>query len=309
MVKLDKKDAAIIATISVLFFIVAAYNVGQTKIPLTAWGVKQGTLTLTFAEPTKVDSMYLLVNSDVDITSSIAVPNGTTWTDKAWLSTHAYYKWLYIDLNETTDRIRMRFYFDAGDILEVAVVDADQRQVNIVGISSDDLASTPIRNLVDEQTLFEKPPTFRSETMFDEELFVRASQQYLSHQEPTAEETHPPLGKLIIAAGIAVFGFTPFGWRIFGVVFAALMIPIIFALGYALFKTRAAGAIAASLLALDFMHFAMGRIGTVDTFLIFFILLSTLFFYLNYEKMVGGGKPDYRLIALGLISFSLAFSV
>ena len=310
MVKLDKKDAAIIASISTLFFIVAVYNVGLTRIPSTTWGVKQGTLTLQLEGPTKVDSMYLFVNSDVDITSAISVPNGDTWTAKAYVSTHAYYQWLYLDLNETTtDRIRMRFYFDAGDIIEIAVVDADQKQANIVSISSDDLATAPIDNLIDEQKLFENPPTFRSETMFDEELFVRASQQYLNHQEPTAEETHPPLGKLIIAAGIAVFGFTPFGWRIFGVVFAALMIPIIYYLGFALFKTKAAATIASSLLALDFMPFAMGRIGTVDTFLLFFILLSTLFFYLNYEKMVSGSKPDFKLIVLGLIAFSLAFSV
>ncbi|MCX6648350.1 MAG: phospholipid carrier-dependent glycosyltransferase [Candidatus Bathyarchaeota archaeon] len=307
--RLDKKDAAIIATISVLFFIVAAYNVGLTRIPSTTWGIKQETLYLTLDANKTIDTIYLFVNTDANATASFSIPRGTGWVDKAWVNDHEYYKWLRVEFRETTDRIRIHFYLPAGDVLEVAVVASDGTQIGIKSIISDAPGDAAIQHLVDEQSLFENPPTFRSETMFDEELFVRASQQYLSGVEPTAEATHPPLGKLIIAAGIALFGFAPFGWRIFGVVFAALMIPIVYALGFALFKTRAAATIAASLVALDFMHFAMSRVGTVDTYLIFFILLSTLFFYLNFEKMAGGSKPDYRLIIAGLVSFSLAFSV
>ena len=307
--KLGKKDAAIIATISVLYFIVAAYNIGLTEIPSTPWRVKQETLFLTLDGNTTIDAVYLYVNTDVNVTASLSTPRGTGWADKVWINDHGYYTWLCVEFGETTDRIRMHFYLPAGDIMEIAVVAADGSQVGIKSIESDTPGDTDIARLVDEQTLFENPPTYRSETMFDEELFVRSAQQYLHLQEPSAEATHPPLGKLIIAAGIALFGFNPFGWRILGVVFAALMIPVIYALGFALFKTRAAATIAATLLALDFMPFAMSRVGTVDTYLIFFILLSTLFFYLNYERMAGGSKPDYKLILLGLVCFSLAFSV
>jgi predicted membrane-bound dolichyl-phosphate-mannose-protein mannosyltransferase len=307
--KLEKKDAAIIATISALFFIVAAYNIGLTRIPSTTWSIKQETLFLTLDGNTTIDAVYLFVNTDVNATASLSTPRGTGWADEAWINDHGYYKWLRVKFSETTDRIRIHFYLPAGDVLEVAVVAADGSRVGIKSIQSDAPGDTDIAHLVDEQALFENPPTFRSETMFDEELFVRAAQEYRSLQDPVSEATHPPLGKLIIAAGITLFGFTPFGWRILGTVFAALMIPVIYALGYALFKTRAAATIAATLLALDFMCFAMSRVGTVDTFLIFFIMLSTLFFYLNYEKMTGGSKPDYRLLFAGIVCFSLAFSV
>ena len=172
-----------------------------------------------------------------------------------------------------------------------------------------DAGDSTVSRLVDEQVLVENPPTYRSETYFDEDLFVRAAKQYLSLNEPVSEETHPPLGKLIIAAGLDAFGFNPFSWRIMGVIFATLMIPVIYTLGLALFKTRAAATIAASLLSLDFMHFTMSRMGTADTYLVFFILLSTLFFYLSYEKMVSGSGPDYRFILLGVACFGLAFSV
>ena len=188
-------------------------------------------------------------------------------------------------------------------------MDNDGKLVGIKSIECDIPGDTTYNNLVDEQGLVENPPTYRSEMFFDEELFARAAQQILNGQEPTAENTHPPLGKLIIAIGLAVFGYNPFGWRIMGVVFAALMIPVIYTLGLALFKTRAAATISSALLALDFMHYTMSRMGTVDTYLIFFILLSTFFFYHNYEKMAGGNGPDYRLIVAALVCFSLAFSV
>mgnify|MGYP007025237109 CR=1 FL=1 len=35
--------------------------------------------------------------------------------------------------------------------------------------------------------------------------------------------SHPPLGKLIISIGIAMFGMVPFGWRFMGTLFGVLM--------------------------------------------------------------------------------------
>ena len=308
-VNLGRKDAAIIATITVLFFIVAAYNLGETRIPSTPWSIQQETITLNLNGNKTIDRICLYARTDSNFTASFSVPRGDGWSDKAWINDHSYYHWLHVKFGQTTDRIRIHFYFPAGDILEVAAVDTDGKLVGIESIECDAPGDTTYTNLVDEQGLVESSPTYRSEMFFDEELFVRAAQQILDGQEPTAENTHPPLGKLIIAVGLVVFGFNPFGWRIMGVVFAALMVPVIYTLGLAIFKTRAAATVASALLALDFMHYTMSRMGTVDTYLVFFILLSTLFFYLNYEKMAGGGEPDYRLIVAALVCFSLAFSV
>ena len=308
MLRLARKDAAIIVAISALFFLIAAFNLGQITIPSTAWRVQEDYVTLTLDGNRTVSTVYLLVNTDKDITVSIATPSGSGWVAVNGFNKHGYYVWLNATINQTTDRVRFRFYLPADDILEIAVIDSSQQLVGIRSVKSDSGDST-ISKLVDEQGLVEVPPTYRSETYFDEDLFVRAAKEYLNLKEPIAEETHPPLGKLIIAAGLDAFGFNPFSWRIMGVTFATLMIPVIYTFGLILFKTRAAATIAASLLALDFMHFTMSRMGTVDTYLVFFILLSTLFFYLSYEKMVGGSGPDYRFIMFGVACFGLAFSV
>ena len=289
--------------ITIIFFVSAAYNVGYREIPSTPWRVRQGDIIFTLTEPADIKTLYVYASSDAEITASFSAPIEGAWRDRAWMRNHTYYKWIPVEFNQTTtDRIRMRVYLNAGDIFEIAAVDVDLNQIRFTNAESTTLGSTPIGNLVDEQDLFENPPTYRSESMFDEELFVRASRQLLDGEEPKAEETHPPLGKLIIAASISILGFNPFAWRIPAVLFASLMIPIVYALGLGLFKTRAAATIASTLLALDFMHFSMGRVGTVDTYLIFFILLSTLLFYLNYEKMTQGAGPDYRLITVALIS-------
>jgi dolichyl-phosphate-mannose-protein mannosyltransferase len=308
-VNLGKRDAAIITVVTVAFFLVASYNLGQTEIPSTPWSIRQATITLNLDANTTIDRIYLYARTDANFTARFSIPRGTGWSDKAWISDHSYYHWLHVKFGQTTDRIRIYFYYPAGDLLEVAAVDKDGKLVGIKSIECDIPGDTTYNNLVDEQGLVENPPTYRSEMFFDEELFVRAAQQILNGQEPTAENTHPPLGKLIIAVGLAVFGYNPFGWRIMGVVFAALMIPVVYVLGLALFKTRAAATISSALLALDFMHYTMSRMGTVDTYLIFFILLSTFFFYYNYEKMAGGNGPDYQLIVAALVCFSLAFSV
>ncbi len=307
--KLEKKDLAVIALISALFFSVAVFNLGQTRIPETAWQVEQETIYVRFDQNRTLESVYLLVNTDENITASISISRGQGWSDRAWINNGGYYKWLDVGLNATTDQLKMYFYHSAGEILEIVAVDSSQQQIKIKNIHAANSSDTGVANLIDEQQYFEYPPTIHSETGFDEVLFVRAAQQYIHLQEPTAEATHPPLGKLIIAAGIEAFSFSPFGWRILDAVFATLMIPVIYILGLALFKARYAAIIAASFLSLDFMHFTMARIGTVDTFLVFFTLLSTLFFYLNFEKMTQGSSPDYKLILLGVITFYLAFSV
>jgi dolichyl-phosphate-mannose--protein O-mannosyl transferase len=125
-------------------------------------------------------------------------------------------------------------------------------------------------------------------TYFDEIYFVRTAEQYLHLQSPY-EWTHPPLGKLIQAGGLLVFGFNPFGWRIMGVIFATLMIALMYLVGKKVFGTWIGGFTAAFVLTFDFMHFTMGRMGTADTYVVFFSLASQLFFFIYLKNVVDKG--------------------
>ena len=124
----------------------------------------------------------------------------------------------------------------------------------------------------------------------------------------TKEPIHH-LGKLIQATGVAVFGETPFGWRIMGVVFATLMIPLMYLLGKKLFGTWIGGFSAAFLLSFDFMHFTMARIGTADTYVVFFSLLSQLFFLIYFMNVVKSGwKTSVLPLFFAVLFFALGFS-
>jgi dolichyl-phosphate-mannose--protein O-mannosyl transferase len=65
--------------------------------------------------------------------------------------------------------------------------------------------------------------------IFDEVYHAKTAYEYIRKVLPD-EDTHPPLGKAIIALGIQIFGMTPFGWRFMGILFGILMLPLLYVL-------------------------------------------------------------------------------
>jgi dolichyl-phosphate-mannose--protein O-mannosyl transferase len=137
---------------------------------------------------------------------------------------------------------------------------------------------------------------------FDEVYHARTAYEYLHGMQPT-EPTHPPLGKLIISIGIAICGMTPFGWRIMGAVFGILMIPAIYCFAKRLFKRTDCAFIASFLLTFDFMHFSYSRIGIIDVFAVFFIMMMYYYmhqyFTMNFNQ-AGLGRTLVPLFLSGI---------
>lgn len=79
-----------------------------------------------------------------------------------------------------------------------------------------------------------------------------------------------------MAVGIAIFGMTPFGWRFAGAFIGVLMLPALYLMTKQLLHRRSLAAAAMSAFALDLMHYTQTRIATIDSFPVFFILLSYL---------------------------------
>jgi dolichyl-phosphate-mannose-protein mannosyltransferase len=97
---------------------------------------------------------------------------------------------------------------------------------------------------------------------WDEEHFVRNARAYLSGGLDLND--HPPLGKLLIAAGMKLAGDNPFGWRIVPMIFGVIAIPLAFGLAAKLFEDWKAGVIAASLVAADGFFIAYSRSALLD---------------------------------------------
>ena len=137
--------------------------------------------------------------------------------------------------------------------------------------------------LCDEQALYQPTQTYMNSSYFDEIYHARTAWEHLNNINPY-EITHPPLGKLIISVGIALFGMTPFGWRFSGTLFGVLMLPIMYVFLKKLFGGKAVPAAGTVVFASDFMHFVQTRISTIDTYAVFFILLMYLFMYLFFTE-------------------------
>jgi dolichyl-phosphate-mannose-protein mannosyltransferase len=96
-------------------------------------------------------------------------------------------------------------------------------------------------------------------------------------------DLHPPLGKFIIAVGIAVFGDTPIGWRVMPLLFGCAMIPLGAALGWYLMREKVAALLLAAFIAGETFLIAYSRIGIMDGILVFFTL-ATLLAALRVER-------------------------
>jgi dolichyl-phosphate-mannose-protein mannosyltransferase len=305
----DKRDLLTIAVLSIVFFSVATWNLGMAQIPLTTWqatGNKSFYIDLGSLEG--VSTVYFLIKTgSADVTVYIGSPGN--WSYSRVLNiTFSYYSWSKLDINRNTQYMRFDFQQASIEVAEMAVLSQNNQRIAINAVTSETASDPNLSKLVDEQGLVQCPPTYMSETYFDEIYFVRTAEQYL-HLQISYEWTHPPLGKLIQASGILVFGYNPFGWRIMGVLFAMLMIPVMYFLGKKLFGTWIGAFASAFLLTFDFMHFTMGRMGTADTYVVFFSLLSQLFFLIYFVNVVKNGwKTSVLPLFLAVLFFALGFS-
>lgn len=305
-----KQDLIAMIMLSSVFFLMSIWGLGNTNTPLTtvSFHTSDGEgFYIDLGHMEKVKSVNVLLKKAPDpISFKIYEGSPGNFSYLTETSFKGYYSWESIIINVETRYIRFILGPSSGEIAEIMVVGSGDKIIPINSIRGEGIDDETLRNLIDEQDKVEYPITYLSETYFDEIYFVRTAEEYLNLEEPY-ECAHPPLGKLIMAIGILVFGYNPFGWRIMGVIFSTLMIPIMYLLSKELFETRVAAFISAFLWVFEFMHFTMGRIGTVDTYVVFFSLLSQFFFF-TYLKDALKNKNDDRLLFFAVLFFSLGFS-
>jgi dolichyl-phosphate-mannose-protein mannosyltransferase len=306
---INRRDLVTIIVLSTIFFSIAIWDLGLTQVPITTWQATENkTFYLGLSEPANVSRVYFLVKTG---SANLTIYTGSpeSWSNNRDLNIlNSYYSWKDVEIHRLTQNIRADLQQESSiEVAEIAILNSDNQQITISSVTSEG-GDPNLSNLIDEQNLVLVPPTYMGETIFDEVYFVRTAEQYLNLQIPF-EWTHPPLGKLIIASGISVFGYNPFGWRIMGVIFATLMIPFIYVLGKKLFETWIGGFTSAFLLTFDFMHFTMARMATTDTFLVFFSLASQLFFLIYLKDVLKNGwKAPVLPLFLAILFFTLGFS-
>jgi dolichyl-phosphate-mannose--protein O-mannosyl transferase len=110
-------------------------------------------------------------------------------------------------------------------------------------------------------------------TCFDEKFYVPAAKQWLARQD-TGNPEQPPLGKELMAVGIALFGDRPLGWRVMSTVFGSLTLVSMYLWGLALFRNERAAWLTVLLTAANQLFYVQSRVGMLDAFMFAFTLFG-----------------------------------
>lgn len=292
-------DYIIMAIVTLIYSVLAFVNLGDTRAAQTHAFIPMGTyVNFEFDEEITDIKWYngYLEDRQVGIYSS--------GSEIDLFDTDSVFAWHERALSETK-QIEMYFYSDT-DIIEISFMSYG-KTVNPKNISCSD-ENVEILNLCDESHLVPDVISFKNSTYFDEVYHARTAYEYI-HSLTPYENTHPPLGKLLISFGILIFGMTPFGWRFSGTFCGIIMLPLMYIFAKRMFKSRKIAIISLLCIALDFMHFTQTRIATIDVFVTLFIILMYYFMY-KYTQMSFYSAPlSQTLVPLGLSGLFFALAV
>ncbi|MGB4137238.1 MAG: phospholipid carrier-dependent glycosyltransferase [Microbacterium sp.] len=98
---------------------------------------------------------------------------------------------------------------------------------------------------------------------------------------------HPPLGKWIIALGMAALGpGSSFGWRIATALVGTATVLLVYLVVRELTRSRVVAGIAAYLMAIDGLAIVLSRIALLDGILTFFLVLAVLFVLYDRRRAI-----------------------
>lgn len=292
--RLDRIDAGIMALISLLYAAIAFTGLGNTESPQTFAAMENASAVVELPGDEYPSRIMLFSGVGEGSYSFEFSQDGVLWEAAGEYKQDyvSVFKWNELYLSATCVPRYVKISGTGPVYLgEAAFIDGDGELIPAIGAGAAQL-------ITDEQDCVPDKQTFLNSSYFDEIYHARTAWENLNGVYPY-EISHPPLGKLIIALGVSIFGMSPFGWRFMGTLFGVLMLPILYVFLKRLTRSSAITACATIIFAFDFMHFVQTRIATIDTYAVFFILLMYLFMW----RFVSSGK--WRYLALSGIFFGI----
>lgn len=310
--RLKAGDFFLMIFITLLYSCFAMYDLGDLKAPSTSLSLTEGDSILlefsSLAEQQPAGFAYyiapghkrlftLSVEGASESSSQEAASASQVTLDKV-------FTWQTAELpamTSGTNRIRLTLDSESASLLELVFLD---NAGNI--LTPENAGDYP--GIFDEQELYPKRISFRNSMYFDEIYHARTAYEFLNGLT-AYENTHPPLGKLLIAGGVALFGMNPFGWRIAGTLFGIAMIPLVYLFGKRLTESTPFAALACFLFSFDFMHFTQTRLATIDVYITFFVILMYLLMY-HYSRLSFYDTPLKKtLLPLGVCGVSMGLGI
>lgn len=308
-------DWLLMLGVTAVYAVVALTNLGSTTSPQTWWRSTSSTdqIVLDLGQIRAANMLYLGgIHSRPHEFIVRVSDDGEDWSDAYWaqILEGQCFEWQYLRDSYQTDGersysttpviltgryVRLEARSIATTIYEVILRDPNTQEVFPVSV-----ADGEGQNLIDEQDTFTGEPGWYNSTYFDEIYHARTGyEHYLAMRGDTTyypyETSHPPLGKVLMAFAISIFGMTPFGWRFAGAMAGVLMLPGMYLLGKLITERRITAFAAMFLMAVDFMHFTQTRIATIDSFVVLFIIWSFVFM-VYYARMDYWGKAFWKTL-------------
>ncbi len=311
---LNKIDFYILLVLIFLYSFVAFYQLGSTKNPNTYFRVHLDTplesqITVALNEATNVSKMRFFIGPETGGEEETVVYSlyGSTdnenylFIDSIVEEDIRVFAWHDLDLNQKIKYLRIEGNVEGSTLAEIMLYDQAGNPLKMEALDENS------RVVIDENDTVPKEISYLNSTYFDEIYFARTAYEYANHL-PAYEWVHPPLGKVIQMIPILFLGMNPFSYRLMGVVAGILLIPVLYTFALSLFKKRKYALIASLLLMMDNFLLAQSRMGTTDTFLVLFILLSFLFMY-QYISLSKEDSLFKRLSKLFLSGFFIGCAI
>lgn len=133
---------------------------------------------------------------------------------------------------------------------------------------------------------------------FDESYYAHDAKALVDRGVEVERPAHPPVGKWVLAAGIATLGFDPVGWRIGSAVAGTVTVLATYLAGLLLLRDRWLAGAAALLVAVDGLAITTSRIGMLDAVLAVFVSLGLLLLLRHHQERATA-VPGRRLLPDG----------
>ena len=281
-----RKDYFLMGALTFVYALVALFNLGSLKSPRTYWkpaNAGKG-FVADLGQSKQIDRVTFFAGLGQGRYRFDISDDNQTWRNCGMIQPSGVFTWNYVIVGTPARYMRIIAESPGAMLNEMGIFGPDKRLMEAESVKALNvtlLSEGSVQKVFDEPRTAAYAPSHLNGTYFDEIYFARTAYEHLHRIEPF-ESTHPPLGKVLISLGIAIFGMNPFGWRIIGTLFGIAMVPLMYVFAKRIFKESIYAFLAAFLMAFDFMHFTQTRIATIDVYAVFFTILMYYFMYKYY---------------------------
>ncbi|WP_158629966.1 phospholipid carrier-dependent glycosyltransferase [Cohnella sp. AR92] len=305
-------DWILVAVLMLVSALASFHDLGDRSAPQTFWkpGVSGDGFTVDFGEARSVSRLNLYEGPGASGKSKIEYSlDGFNWQTYAEIEHKVSRVFTWKSEDKLVEARYMRYTATTAGftLYEAAFFSPDSTTpIPIESVKDNEKKGSLTEGsgalAFDEQSEAPYRPDYRNSMYFDEIYHGRTAYEFIEKMQPY-ENTHPPLGKVILSIGVELFGMTPYGWRFMAAVGGTIMIPVFYMAARGMFKRTRYAFMATLLLLFEGFHLVHSRMANVDIFGVTFTILMYYFMYLYGETKWRNGGFGKSFLYLGLSGF------